>query len=229
MTLLATDTLPGNDSYAKARFNMVESQIRTNRVTDPALLAALSRLPRQVFVPESLAGVAYVDKSLRIAGDRYLLEPLVLARLIQEAAVTPADKVLVVGAGTGYSTALIAGLAASVTGLECDAAFADRARANLDALEIANAVIQTGPLEQGWAASAPYDVILIDGMVGAVPAAITEQIRPSGRLVTIQSQEGRCGAGMLYRKLGGLVSGRILFDAAGPFLPGMAPRSAFAL
>jgi protein-L-isoaspartate(D-aspartate) O-methyltransferase len=229
MTSLATDTMSAHDSYAKARFNMVESQIRTNRVTDPALLAALSRLPRQVFVPDSLAGVAYVDKSLRIVGDRYLLEPLVLARLVQEASVTPADKVLVIGAGTGYSTALIAGLAASVTALESDAALADTARANLARLGIANAIVQTGPLNQGAAASGPYDVILIDGMIGELPKAIADQIAPHGRLVTILSQEGRCGAGMLYRKLGGFVSGRILFDATGPFLPGLAPRSAFAL
>lgn len=225
----ATDTMSAHDTYAKARFNMVESQIRTNRVTDPRLLAALAKMPRQVFVPDSLAGVAYVDKSLRIVGDRYLLEPLVLARLIQEATVTPADKVLVVGAGTGYSSALLAGLAASVTALESDATLAETARVKLAALGISNATVATGPLDQGLAASGPYDVILIDGMIAELPAAIADQIAADGRLVTILSQEGRCGAGMLYRKLGGFVSGRILFDATSPFLPGLAPRSAFAL
>jgi protein-L-isoaspartate(D-aspartate) O-methyltransferase len=229
MTSPATDTMPAYDTHAKARFNMVESQIRTNRVTDPALLAALSELPREIFVPASLAGVAYVDKSLRIVGDRYLLEPLVMARLLQEATVTPDDKVLVIGAGTGYSTALLAGLAASVTALESDATLADKARANLSALGIANAIVQTGPLNQGFASSGPYDIIVIDGMIGELPVVIADQIAPHGRLVTILSQEGRCGAGMLYRKLGGSVSGRILFDATGPFLPGLAPRSAFAL
>lgn len=229
MTLSAADTFSARDSYAKARFNMVESQIRTNRVTDSRLLAEMSQLPRQLFVPGALAGVAYVDKSLRIAGDRYLLEPLVLARLIQEAAVGPDDKVLVIGAGTGYSSALLAGLAASVTALESDAALADAARANLAALASTNAVVVTGPLEAGWPAAAPYDLILIDGMIAALPEAIASQMGPRGRLVTILSQEGRCGAGMLYRKVAGAVSGRILFDATGPFLPGLAPHSAFAL
>src|SRR5580698_3608923 len=111
MTLASADIIPTHDVYAKARFNMVESQIRTNKVTDSKLLAAMSRIPRQIFVPTVLAGVAYVDKSLRIAPNRYLQEPLVIARLLQEAVVEPGDRVLVIGAGTGYSAAIIADLA----------------------------------------------------------------------------------------------------------------------
>ncbi len=229
MVSSATASVPAHDVYAKARFNMVESQIRTNRVTDPRVLAAFSEMPRQVFVPDALAGVAYVDKSLRIRPDRYLMEPLALARLLQEAIVEPEDKVLVVGAGTGYSTAILAGLAAKVTALESDDELAAKARANLAALNIVNAKVATGPLDKGVKASGPYDVILIDGMIAALPDAIAAQLAEHGRLVAIVSQEGRCGAGMLYRKLSGFVSGRILFDAAGPFLPGFAPRPSFAL
>ena len=229
MTLATAEATMAYDVYGKARFNMVESQIRTNKVVDPALLAALSRLPRQIFVPAELAGVAYVDKGLRIAPNRYLLEPLALARLLQEAMVAPSEKALVIGAGTGYSAAVMAGLAASVTVVESDAALADAARSNLAALAAANAVVHTGPLEQGHAASGPYDVILIDGMIAELPRQIAEQLADHGRLVTIQAQEGRTGAGMLYRKLGGSVSGRILFDTVSPFLPGFEPRPAFAL
>jgi protein-L-isoaspartate(D-aspartate) O-methyltransferase len=229
MTLATADAVPNHDIYAKARFNMVESQIRTNKVTDPALLSALSRMPRQIFVPGALAGVAYVDKSLRIAPNRYLLEPLVLARLLQEAIISPTDTALVIGAGTGYSTAILAGLAATVTAIESDPDLADKARSNLAALAVTNAVVHTGALDQGYAASGPYDVILIDGMIADLPKPVADQIADHGRLVTVQAQEGRCGAGMLYRKLGGSVSGRILFDATGPFLPGFEPRPAFAL
>lgn len=229
MTLASADVIPSHDVYAKARFNMVESQIRTNKVTDSKLLAAMSRMPRQIFVPTGLAGVAYVDKSLRIAPNRYLLEPLVLARLLQEAVVEPSDKVLVIGAGTGYSAAILGELAGSVAAVESDAGLAETARGNLAALAVTNAVVHTGPMEQGLAASGPYDVILIDGMIAELPKPIADQIADHGRLVAVQAQEGRCGAGMLYRKLGGSVSGRILFDAAGPFLPGFEPRSAFAL
>jgi len=229
MTLATAEAAPAHDVYAKARFNMVESQIRTNKVTEPALLAAMSRLPRQIFVPAGLAGVAYVDKSLRIAPNRYLLEPLVIARLLQEAMVSPSDKALVIGAGTGYSTAILADLAASVTAVESDAALADTARSNLAALAVTNAVVHTGPLEQGYAASGPYDVILIDGMIAELPRQIAEQLADHGRLVTVQAQGGRSGTGMLYRKLGGSVSGRVLFDSVAPFLPGFEPRSAFTL
>ena len=229
MTLASADVTPTRDVYAKARFNMVESQIRTNKVTDAKLLAAMSRVPRQIFVPAGLAGVAYVDKSLRIAPNRYLQEPLVIARLLQEAIVEPTDKALVIGAGTGYSTALLADLAGSVAAVESQTELAETARSNLAALAVANAVVHSGALELGLAASGPYDVILIDGMIAELPKAIADQLAEHGRLVAVQAQEGRCGAGMLYRKLGGSVSGRILFDAAGPFLPGFEPRSAFAL
>jgi protein-L-isoaspartate(D-aspartate) O-methyltransferase len=198
-------------------------------VTDPKLLAAMSRVPRQIFVPTGLVGVAYVDKSLRIAPNRYLLEPLVLARLLQEAMVEQSDKALVIGAGAGYSAAILADLAGSVTVVESDPELADTARSNLAALAVSGAVVHLGPLDQGLAASGPYDVILIDGMIVELPRQIADQIAEHGRLVTIQAQEGRCGAGMLYRKLGGSVSSRILFDATGPFLPGFEPHSAFAL
>ncbi len=229
MTLSASETVLTHDVYAKARFNMVESQIRTNRVTDPRLLAALAEMPRQIFVPDALAGVAYVDKSIRILPDRYLLEPLILARLLQEAIVESDDNVLVIGAGTGYSAAILAGLVRTVTALESEADLAEKARRNLVDLGVDNAKVVSGPLDQGYQAAGPYDVILIDGMIAALPDQISAQLAEHGRLVTIQSQEGRCGAGMLFRKLGGLVSGRVLFDAAGPFLPGFAPRPVFAL
>jgi protein-L-isoaspartate(D-aspartate) O-methyltransferase len=228
MICSVSELAPEADSYAKARFNMVESQIRTNRVTDSALLAAMADIPRQNFVPSALAGVAYVDKSLQVAPGRYLTEPLFLARLLQEANVETADRILVVGCGTGYSAAVSSRLATFVIALESDADLADKARANLAGLGLTNVSVVTGPLTAGWAASAPYNVILIDGVVADLPDAILDQLSERGRLVTIRSQEGRAGSGMLYRKLSGAVSGRALFDAAGPFLQGFSPVPAFA-
>jgi protein-L-isoaspartate(D-aspartate) O-methyltransferase len=229
MTSTAMGTMSARDLHATARFNMVEGQLRTNKVSDPRLLAALSGLPRQLFVPAALASVAYVDKSLKIAPGRYLLEPLALARLLQEATIAPTDRALIIGAGTGYSTALVSSLAASVVALECAPELAAQAKTNLADLGIGNATIAQGPLEQGWAAGAPYDVILVDGMVADLPAALTAQLADYGRLVTIRAQDGRCGVGMLYRKLGSSVSHRILFDATSSYLPGFAPEPAFAL
>jgi protein-L-isoaspartate(D-aspartate) O-methyltransferase len=224
----AANAILHRDIHAKARFNMVEGQIRTNRVSDAKLLSVLSDMPRQLFVPPALASVAYVDKSLKIAPGRYLLEPLVLGRLIQEAVVEPEDKALVVGAGAGYSAAVLARLAASVVALESDPALATAARRNLEGVGATNAVVEEGALTEGLEAGGPYDIILIDGMIASLPERISAQLAERGRLVTICSQEGRCGAGMLYRKLGGGISGRVLFDAATPFLPGFAPEPAFA-
>ncbi len=138
------------------------------------------------------------------------------------------DKVLVVGAGTGYSAAILGSLCSCVAAVESDGALAAAARENLAALAVTNVTVHEGALEQGWPASAPYDVILIDGMVADLPSALTAQLADHGRLVTIRSQEGRSGAGTLYRKIGGAVSGRPLFDAVVPFLPGFAPRPEFA-
>ncbi len=229
MTSPAASSPQMRDIHATARFNMVEGQIRTNRVSDAKLLSVLSDLPRQVFVPPALASVAYVDKSLRIAPDRYLMEPLALSRLLQEAVVNPEDRVLVIGAGTGYSAAILSRLAASVVALECDPGLAEQATANLQGMGAGNAAVVTGPLADGCTARAPYEIILIDGMIAAPPAALLAQLAELGRLVTIQSREGRCGAGMLYRKIAGAVSGRVLFDAVTPYLPGFAPEPAFAL
>jgi protein-L-isoaspartate(D-aspartate) O-methyltransferase len=218
-----------DDAYTVPRFNMVEGQIRTNRVTDERLLATLSAIPRELFVPPALASVAYVDTSLRLAGHRYLMEPLFLARLIQSAGVDETDAVLVIGAGTGYSAAVLAHVAQTVIAVENDAVLVDAARRNMKALGLANVVVESGDLCAGWASGGPYDVILIDGMVAAVPDAIVAQLADHGRLVTIQALEGCCGAGMLFRKLGGVVSGRALFDATSPFLPGFEPAAAFSL
>lgn len=217
------------DIHALARFNMVESQIRPNRVTDERLLGALAELPREIFVPEAMSSVAYADKSLSVAPGRFVMEPLFLARLLQEAAVGPDDKVLVVGPGTGFSAAVAARLAGSVVAIESDGKLAAASVANLTRLGIANVAVEVGPLPQGWPGSAPYDVVLIDGMIAALPEAIAAQLAEGGRLVAIQSQERRCGAGMLYRKLAGAVSGRVLFDAVEPFLPGFEPVPAFVL
>jgi protein-L-isoaspartate(D-aspartate) O-methyltransferase len=206
---------------------MVEGQIRTNKVTDERLLAALSATPRHLFVPAALAGVAYVDTCLRVAPDRYLMEPLFLARLLQEAEAEATDSALIVGAGTGYSAAILSGLVASVVALESDGDLAARARSNLDMLGTRDVTVETGALDQGFAASGPYDVILVDGMVDFVPESLFGQLKEHGRLVTLVSSEGRCGAGMLYRKLGGSISGRVLFDASAPLLPGFAHQPAF--
>lgn len=227
--MMASPATSSPDTHAQARYNMVECQIRPNRVGDERLLAALSELPREIFVPEILSGVAYADKSLPIGAGRFMSEPMFLARLLQEASVGTDAKALVVGAGTGFSAALLSRLAASVVAVESDPALAASARANLARLGCANISVEVGPLEAGWPAAAPYDAILIDGVIAELPDTVAGQLADGGRLVAIESRDGRCGSAMLYRKVAGSVSGRVLFDAVGPYLPGFEPKPVFAL
>jgi protein-L-isoaspartate(D-aspartate) O-methyltransferase len=213
--------------FATARRRMVDSQIRTNRVNDPDLLAVLGQMPRDLFVPEQLRGVAYVDEDLPVKPGRYLMEPMVLARLLQTAEVGPSDRVLDVGCATGYSTAVLGRLAGSVVAVESDPELAARATELLAQLSIDNATVVVGPLAQGHAKLAPYDVILIGGSVPRVPEAIAAQLAEGGRLVAVLSKGDGMGRGTLMTKTKGVLSDRAVFDAATPSLVGFAPEQGF--
>jgi len=213
--------------YAAARMNMVDSQIRTNKVTDPALLDAFEKIPRELFVPAGRGGVAYVDQDVALGNGRHLMEPMVLARLLQEARPGPADMVLEVGCGTGYATAILAQLVATVVALESDHELAARASRTLADLGIDNALVVEGPLTAGWRAQAPYGMILINGAVADVPAALRAQLAEGGRLVTVQRAGPGPGRGLLLRRTGDVTTGRHVFDAGTPVLPEFAHEPGF--
>lgn len=213
--------------FAAARFNMVEGQIRPNKVTDPAIVAAFMAVPRERFVPDAARGIAYVDEDIPVGAGRFLTEPMVLARMIQEARIAAGETVLVVGAGTGYACAVLARIAGTVVGLEADIALAARATATLAALGVANATVVEGPLPAGQPSRAPFDAILIDGTVAEVPPALLDQIGNHGRLIAVVAPRGRFGQAVLFEKRGGVVSRRALFDAATPLLPGFEPVPGF--
>jgi protein-L-isoaspartate(D-aspartate) O-methyltransferase len=205
---------------------MVECQIRTNKVTDERLIAALRTVPREIFVPDALKGVAYIDEDLDMGGKRYMTEPMVLARLLQAAEVGPKDAVLVIGSTTGYAVALLAQLAETVVGIEDDAQLVEAADKNLAALGIDNAAVITMALDEGYAEQAPYDVILIEGRCGVVPDIIARQLAPDGRLVTVTDDHG-VGKATLLRRSGDSISGRVLFDAQVPPLVCFERKPAF--
>jgi protein-L-isoaspartate(D-aspartate) O-methyltransferase len=213
--------------YAAARFNMVESQIRPNKVTDPRVLRAISEVPRERFVPKKLMGIAYVDEDLAVAPGRYLMEPMAFARLLQDAAIQPGDIVLDIGCATGYSTAVLAKLAATVVAVESDPQLVERASTVLAELNVDNAVVVAGALEEGYAEQAPYDVILLGGAVEEVPRSITDQLGEGGRLMAVVTGGSRVGKGNLIHRVHGDLSGRVLFDAAVPPLPGFAVERGF--
>lgn len=212
--------------FELARDLMIDGQLKPNQVNDPRILDAFRVVPRELFVPSSLKGVAYVDEDIEVAPGRYLLEPLVLARMIQAANPTARDVALDVASGTGYSAAVLAQLAGAVVALEEDQELADRATGTLLDLRYDSVVVVKAPLAQGCAEQAPYDVIVINGMVEEVPQALLDQLNEDGRLVAVENVRG-VGKAMLYIKEGGIIGKRELFDAASPLLPGFVKPRGF--
>jgi len=228
-------------NFDATRMLMVETQLRPNEVTDPALLAAMRTLPRERFVPESLQGLAYMDEDIRVlpardgAPARYLLSPMVQAQLLQLAEISPGERVLDVGCATGYSTAVLAWLGAKTIGLEVEPELAAAAKKNLKTTDLPSgraidAEIVTGDLAQGHAAGAPYDAIIMEGSVPDVPEALTSQLREGGRLVAVRTRHPkmRQGKAYLFVRVEGEARGTAQFDAGAPPLPGFAPAPAFA-
>jgi len=219
------DLLP--DSVPHRR-TMVDCQIRTFDVTDPGVIARFLDIPREIFLPAKWRGLAYSDKALEIgpayAGTplRQLLPPLVLARLLQGATIKSGDKILDVAAATGYSTALLAGLAAEVTVLESAPAFAALIETHLIACDIHNVRVVTGALAKGVAKNAPYDVILINGAVEADLEALFQQLNEGGRLLAIHrfagDPSGRASKAVRFEKIAGEISSRFFFDASATVL-----------
>ena len=212
--------------FADARKHMVDSQIRPNKVTDPRILAAMRRLPRERFVPAEQAARAYADEDVPLGNGRVLMEPMLIARLLQTAMPLEGERVLVVGAGTGYSSAVLAACGCRVTALEEDAGLLALARAAL--IEYAPSVmVVTGPFAAGWAAAAPYDVIVLEGGVSAIPDALGLQLRnDGGRLVGIITS-GRTSHAVLAEATHVGLRARPVFDCATPPLPSLVPAVAF--
>jgi protein-L-isoaspartate(D-aspartate) O-methyltransferase len=208
--------------FAIARRTMLDNQIRTTDVTDAAVLAAFGAVPRERFVPAAAQPLAYTDQDHRLTPGtpgRFLLAPSPLAKLIQLLEVGTSDKVLVVGSGSGYSVAVIAAIAASVIGLESDETLAASSTAVIAELHLTNASIVEGELTVGYAASAPYDAILVEGAVDFVPAEISAQLAEGGRLVVVEGH-GASGSARLYTNTAGTVTGRNVFNCAAKPLPG---------
>ena len=213
--------------YAAARLNMVEGQLRTNGIVDPMEQEAFLAVPRERFVPEALRGAAYVDDDLPLGNGRYLMEPLVLARLIQLAELHPSARVLCVGAGSGYDAAILARLATTVIALESDPALAATARRELGELGHSNVSVIEGPLEDGHVVDAPYDAILFGGAIAEVSDPIVRQLALTGRITAVVRAEDRMSQVMVMTRAGAVLSRRPVFDAATPALPGFASQPAF--
>lgn len=213
--------------FAAARLNMIESQVRPNGITDRRIIAAMESVPREIFVPESRRATAYVDEDVPLhpsdvaAGPRALIESMAFARMLQHAAIKPGDKVLLVGAGTGYGAAVVSAIAASVVALESDAGLVADARRNLAGT--ANVTVVEGPLAAGHAAGQPFDVIIAEGRVEEVPPALFDQLADGGRLVAVVGEADMAQA-LVHTRSGAAVTMRPVFDASVAALPGMKKK-----
>jgi len=213
--------------FALARRMMVDGQVRTRDVFDTNLLAAMAEIPRERFVPPEQAALAYLDRNIPLTaqGSRCLLQPMVLAHLLQAADIAEGEHVLDVGCATGYTAAVLARLAGTVVALEEDSALVASARRALGEFAPQVKVVE-GPLQAGWPDLSPYDVIVLEGAAEVIPAAVFRQLKDGGRLVTIDGVRPGAKAAVYYSVTGD-VSVRPLIEAAAPLLPGFAKPPAF--
>lgn len=210
--------------YAALRRNMVDTQLRTNDVTDARLIRAMLEVPREAFVPPQRRAAAYSDLCVELGRGRVLLDPRTFAKLAQAVEIGAHDNVLDVGCASGFSTAVLARVAAKVVGLEEDAALLASARAALRGA--ANITLAEGPLAAGWTAGAPYDVIFMNGAVEFVPPALFEQLNENGRLACVM-RVNSAGQAMVFTRHDGAIGDRAVFDAGVPKLPGFERRKSF--
>lgn len=219
--------------FAVARANMVESQVRPNRVTDRRIIDAMLNTPREVFVPASMRPLAYMEQEImfesggRGEAERFMIAPMTLAQLIQLAEIEPGNIVLDVGCATGYSSVILARVAAAVVGLECEPALVETASRNVLDLEADNAaIVAVDNLSAGYREEGPYDAIVMQGSVPEIPAELCSQLKHGGRLVTVVGDRGR-GEACLVRNIAGDLTTVSAFDAGAPRLPGFEKATEF--
>lgn len=221
--------------FDTARRNMVEGQIKPNKVSDPRLLNAFLSVPREAFVPDHLKSIAYIDQDLALGNNRFLLEPAVLAQLLQAAELVSTDIILDVGCGSGYASAVMGALAGAVIGIDEAPESVKAYEHNLAQLGVLNAsALCVEELAKGYENQGPYDVILINGAVVEIPQALLDQLSPRGRLITVLNQNG-LGRGVLLQRSQQKAQEQglevfvktDLFDAATSFLAGFQPKESF--
>jgi protein-L-isoaspartate(D-aspartate) O-methyltransferase len=216
--------------FSTARQKMVDGQVRPSDVTDMRIIDAMLAVPREAFVPESQRALAYLDLDLDVseAGGvkRFLIKPVVIAKMLQAAEIAETDNVLVVGCASGYAAAVVAALGSRVTATESDGALAGKANDVLAKLGFGNVTVRTAAAADGDEANAPYDVIVLAGATEIVPHRLYRQLRDGGRLVGVFGMS-RPPRAMIVTHSHADFGDRALFDAAVPVLPGLERPPAF--
>lgn len=213
--------------FAQARHLMVESQVRTNDVTDARVLGAMRRLPRERFAPAAMRSLAYADLELEAAPGRTLMRPRDVAKLIQALAPKAGERGLEIAGATGYGAAVLAACCGQVFCQDPDANLSFAARAALESSGITNVKTVATAAVDGWSDDAPYDVIVLNGAAEFVPEAWLSQLAEGGRLGVIV-REGAAGRARIYTRGGDAVAFRVAFDASPPIAPGLTRAPAFS-
>ena len=221
--------------FAQARKNMVDCQIRTSGVTHAGLLNAFETVPREIFAPDALKGIAYFDEDVVIAKGRALLEPLTLSRMLEAAELSEDDVALDIGGATGYGAAILSSNVSTVIALESKEEYLNAAQAHWKELEVCNIIACQGALKDGQPDKGPYSLIVMHGAVPQVPKNIAAQLAPNGRLLTIIKEPGsKIGQATLIKNIEAQALGEsafssyTLFECGAEYIEGFAPKPAFS-
>lgn len=221
MSLVMTD-------YTALRTTMVDTQVRPSDVTKFTVIEAMLSIPREAFVPRDKRDAAYIGEHVSLDAGRVVLDPRVLAKMLDAADIQNDELVLDIGAGLGYSSAVIARMAEAVVAVEDDAARVEDAQTTLAEQGVDNVIMHEGPLTEGAADHGPYDVIVLQGAVEILPDSLTAQLKEGGRIISLE-QDGALGTVRIGYLLNGELNWRFAFNASAPVLPGFEKHSAFTL
>ncbi len=214
--------------FNTARKNMLESQIRTNDVTDKRIQSAIMEVPRECFVPKSKRSLAYSDRYIDIGSGRFMMRPRDFAKMLEFANIDNNDVVLAIGSGRGYEIAVMARLAETVIAVEQDDELADKASKLLDECGTRNAAIVKSDLRAGTPEHGPFDVIFASGAISEMPKSWIDQLADNGRIIACIA-DGNIGRVKLFHKTRDTIGEKTVFDANIPLLPGFEPKPEFVL
>lgn len=206
--------------FRKMRGAMIDGQLRPSGITDSILIAALKYVPREMYVPAEKSALSYLDDHVEVVPGRYLLAPLVGCKMIAAVDAQPRDRILIVGGTTGYSASILARLSAHVTLVENDATLVRRAGSAISKTGVSNVDVVEGPLTEGHAQGAPYDILLIDGMIEQLPDALVRQVRDGGTIAAVLAERDSAPSVVCGRVADGHVGWTRLLEASAPVLPG---------
>lgn len=214
--------------FSKNRTTMVDTQVRPSDVTKFPIIEAMLSVPRENFVPADRRAAAYAGEQLPLASGRVILDPRLMAKMLDAVDIQAEEMVLDVGPGLGYSSALVARMAEAVVAVEEIPELATEAERALTDISADNVAVVEGPLAEGAAKHGPYDVILLQGAVQKIPEALIQQLKDGGRIAAL-FVDGVHGEMRLGYKTDGKVSWRFMFNGSAPVLPGFEKERAFAL